>query len=176
MQKSVFIKLAAVAVAAVLSQSAFAGDGNVNFNGEVVDAPCSIAPSSQNLTVPLGKVSRTVLDGTVGKKSTPAKFSIELLGCPAASNGASVTFTGPADTAGNLRIDAGMAAGTFAQGVAIELGDSGAQKIAMNTESKVYVLAQGDNALKFQAGYISTAAAVTVGRGDATALFTINYK
>jgi len=176
MKKSVLVKFTALAVAGVLSQGAFAADGTINFTGEIVDAPCSVSPNSQNLTVPLGKVSRTVLDGAAGKKATPAKFNIELLNCPAASKGASVTFTGPANAAGQLRIDAGMAAGSFAEGVAIELRDSASKVFAANAESPVYVLAEGANALKFEAVYISTAPKVTVGRGDSTALFTVNYK
>jgi major type 1 subunit fimbrin (pilin) len=112
MQKTVFVKFAALAVASVLSQAAFAADGTINFTGEIVDAPCSISPNSQNLTVPLGKVSRTVFDGAtagtavVGKKTTPARFKIDLLGCGATAKGATVTFSGTADLddATNLRL------------------------------------------------------------------------
>ncbi|HEX7865202.1 MAG TPA: fimbrial protein, partial [Variovorax sp.] len=85
MKKFVIAKFAALAAVGLLSQGAFAADGTINFTGEIVDAPCSISPNSQNMTVPLGKVSRTAFDGgtagtaVVGKKATPAKFTIDLL-------------------------------------------------------------------------------------------------
>lgn len=82
-KKAAFINAAALAVVGLLSQGAFAADGTINFEGEIVDQPCSISPVSQNLTVPLGKVARTVLDGAPGKKSTASKFTIDLLACGA---------------------------------------------------------------------------------------------
>jgi len=65
---------------------------------------------------------------------------------------------------------------TTASGVAIELGDSAATKIPLGSESAQYVLGQGDNALKFQAVYVSTKDTVTVGPANSTAQFTVNYK
>lgn len=185
MQKGSFFKAAAVAATMVLSQGALAADGNVNFTGEIVDTLCSIAPSSQNLTVPLGKVSRTVFDGAtagtavVGKKSTPANFNIDLLGCGATAKGATVTFSGTADidNATSLRLsNAGQVGIGSATGVAIELGDSAGTKIPLGSPSGVYTLGQGDNALKFQAAYVATRSAVTVGPANSVAQFTIAYK
>lgn len=190
MQKAVFFKLAAVVAAGVLSQGAFAADGTINFTGEIVDAPCSISPNSQNMTVPLGKVSRNVFGtlstatppvftGTVGKKATPAKFTIDLLGCGATAKGATVTFSGTADgdDATVLRVaNAGQVGVGAASGVGIELGDSAGTKIPLGSESGQYVLGLGDNSLKFQATYVSTKTAVTVGPANAVAQFTVAYK
>lgn len=184
MKKFVIAKFAALATIGLLSQGAFAADGTINFTGEIVDAPCSISPNSQNMTVPLGKVSRTAFDGAtagtavVGKKATPAKFTIDLLGCGATAKGATVTFTGTADTdATLLRLaNAGQVGVGAASGVAIELGDSAGTKIPLGQESGQYVLGLGDNSLKFQAAYIATKTAVTVGPANATAQFTVAYK
>ncbi|MGJ7545759.1 fimbrial protein [Variovorax sp. LT1R16] len=187
MQKNRFIQIAALVAAGVLAQGAFAAtDGTINFTGDIVDAPCSIAAGSQNLSVPLGKVARTAFDGatagtaTVGKKaSAPAKFSIDLLGCGATAKGATVTFSGTADAddATNLRLSSsGQAGAASASGVAIELGDSAGTKIALGTASSQYTLGTGDNSLKFQAVYVATKAAVTTGPANATAQFTVNYK
>ncbi|RSZ31173.1 MULTISPECIES: fimbrial protein [unclassified Variovorax] len=184
MKKFVIAKFAALAAVGLLSQGAFAADGTINFTGEIVDAPCSISPNSQNMTVPLGKVSRTAFDGAtagtavVGKKATPAKFTIDLLGCGATAKGATVTFTGTADTdATLLRLaNAGQVGVGAASGVAIELGDSAGTKIPLGQESGQYVLGLGDNSLKFQAAYIATKTAVTVGPANATAQFTVAYK
>lgn len=191
MQKAAFIKLAALVAAGVLSQGAFAADGTINFTGDIVDAPCSISPNSQNMTVPLGKVSRNVFGtlstatppvfsgGTVGKKSTPAKFSIDLLGCGATAKGATVTFSGTADLddATVLRVaNAGQVGAGAASGVGIEIGDSAGAKIPLGSESGQYVLGVGDNSLKFQAVYVSTKTAVTTGPANGTAQFTVAYK
>ncbi|MNY27980.1 Fimbria A protein precursor [compost metagenome] len=173
----------------VLSQGALAADGTVNFTGEIVDTLCSIAPSSQNLTVPLGKVSRaTFYDSnpiavgaaaSVGKKATPAKFAIDLIGCGATATGAFVTFNGVA-AAGNPDLlglaNAGQVGTATATGVAIELGDSAGTRIKLGEKSQEYILGKGDNSLKFQAAYIATATAVTAGPANAVAQFTVAYK
>ncbi|CAN7641362.1 fimbrial protein [Variovorax paradoxus] len=184
MQKTVFVKFAALAVAGVLSQAAFAADGTINFTGEIVDTPCSISPNSQNLTVPLGKVTRNAFGGTagtavIGTKATPARFTIDLLGCGATAKGATVTFSGTADLddATNLRLaNAGQVGVGSASGVAIELGDSAGTKIALGSPSADYILGLGDNSLKFQAAYVATKTAVTVGPANAVAQFTVAYK
>jgi major type 1 subunit fimbrin (pilin) len=177
MKKSNIAKLAAIAFAGVLSQGAFAADGTINFNGKIVDAPCSISPASQNQIVPLGTVNRDYFTG-LGVKATPAKFNIELLNCGASATGATVTFTGTADAnvTDDLRIGVGEVAGAAATGVAIELGDSAGTKIGLGSESGLYTLALGDNPLKFQAVYVQTLPAVTVGSANAVSQFTVNYK
>lgn len=180
MQKTKFVQIAALAVAGVLSQGAFAADGTINFTGEIVDAPCSISPVSQNMTVPLGNVSRTALDGAVGKKAPqPAKFTIDLLACGATAKGATVSFEGVPDSDDNTAltiVNAGAVGAARATGVAVELGDSNGTKIALGSESLEYILGEGDNALKFQAVYVATRPVVTVGPADAVAQFTVNYK
>lgn len=178
MRKTAFIKIATLTVAGVLSQGAFAADGNVNFTGEITDAICSVAPGSQNLVVPLGKVSRTVLEGAPGKGSTAAKFTIELLNCPAGSNKAKITFSGKEDLLNKdlLAIaNAGIVGKGAAEGVGIEIGDSAGAAIKLGSPSAEYILGQGDNSLKFQARYLSTAAVVKAGPADSTAQFTIAY-
>jgi len=178
MSNLIIANLAAIATIGLLSQSTFAADGTVNFIGEIVDAPCSIAPQSQNLTVPLGKISRVSLDGAAGKVSAPAKFSIDLLSCGATAKGATVTFAAPADAnnADLVRVGVGEVDGTAATGVGIQVSDSSGKLIPVGQASGSYTLAQGDNALKFQANYMSTGPSVTVGSGNAMAQFTVAYK
>lgn len=178
MKYRIIANIATVAALTAASQAAFAADGTVNFIGEIVDAPCSISPQSQNLTVPLGKVSRTTLDGAAGKVSAPAKFSIDLLGCGATAKGASVTFAAPADAVNKnlLRVGVGEVDGGFATGVGIQVADSSGKQIPVGQASGNYTLTQGDNSLRFQANYMSTGAAVTVGTANAMAQFTVAYK
>ena len=186
MRKTAFIKIATLTVAGVLSQGAFAADGTINFTGEITADACSVSPNSQNLIVPLGKVANKWFEGTVagkaqvGKKATPAKFTIDLLGCDITTiKNAAVKFDGAADLgdATVLRVGAGEATGSgFATGVAIELGDSSGKKINLGQSSADYALNKGDNSLKFQAAYVATKDTVTVGPANAIAQFTIAYK
>jgi len=179
-KKSVFINAAAIAIAGLVSQGAMAADGNINFTGQIVDTPCSIAPDSQNLQVALGNVARTSLDGGAGKKSTPAKFTINLTSCGATAKGATVTFSGTADAtvADALKLsNAGtVGASGSATGVAVEIDDSAGTKIPLGTASASYALGTGTNSLQFQAVYVSTGATVTSGPANATAQFTVAYK
>ncbi|WP_425458206.1 fimbrial protein [Collimonas rhizosphaerae] len=178
MKQMTIAKLVAVAAAGLLSQAAFADGGTVNFNGNIVDSPCTVDPSSQNITVPLGDVSRTVFGSVAGKKSTPSKFTILLTDCGPTAKGATVTFTGTTDATvkDDLAIaNAGQVGVTAATGVAIELGDSAGTKIPVGSASGTYVLGLGNNPLKFQAAYISTSTAVTVGPANSTAQFVVSY-
>lgn len=185
MYKSVFIKAALLSLAGIASQGVFAADGTVNFTGDIVDAPCSIAPSSQAMTVSLGKVSRNAFDGaiagtaSIGKKSIPAKFKIDLTGCGATAKGATVTFSGTADSdnATLLRVaNAGQVGVSSASGVGIEIDDSAGTPISLGAASAQYVLGLGDNALNFQAAYVATKSIVTTGPANSVAQFTIAYK
>lgn len=184
MQKTSFTKLAALAIAGVMSQGAFAADGTINFTGEITTQACSVSPNSQNLIVPLGKVSTNAFGGTpatIGAKSTPANFTIDLLGCDTTTiKNASVSFSGPGDFDNTTKLrlaNAGQAGVGSASGVAVEIANSAGTKIDLNTgNSGDYILGRGDNSLKFQAAYIATKTAVTAGPANAVAQFTIAYK
>lgn len=180
MQKTSLIKLAALTIAGVLSQGAFAADGTINFTGEITDSVCSISPASQNMVVPLGKISRNVFT-SVGTKAPAANFTIDLLNCSASAKGAMVSFTGQHDTlaTGAIAIaNAGQVGVAAATGVAVALSDSAGIPIPLGAASREYVLGAGTNSLKFQAAYVSTKAQadVTVGPANASAVFTVAYK
>ena len=173
-KKTAFLNAAAFAVVGLLSQGAFAADGTINFEGEIVDATCSVSPKSQNMTVPLGKVRSSVL-AAAGSSSTPSKFTIELLDCDPSK--AKVTFSGPpdADDATLLRLAGGLVGTTQATNVAVEIGDSSGTKIPLGTESGEYTILQGANSLQFQAKYVSVKGGATAGIANATAQFTVAY-
>lgn len=74
--------LLAVAMAAIVSGSAFAddqGSGKIKFKGVVIDAPCSIAPDSVDKEVDLGEVTTAVINAN--KKSTAVPVDINLENC-----------------------------------------------------------------------------------------------
>ncbi|EAN5734058.1 long polar fimbrial protein LpfA [Salmonella enterica] len=57
-----------------------AGQGTIQFTGSVIDAPCSIVPSDQNIKVNLGQVSLKTLDAA-NKYSSAVPVTINLTGC-----------------------------------------------------------------------------------------------
>ena len=173
-KKAAFIGAAAFAVAGLLSQGAFAADGTINFEGEIVSSTCSVSPKSQNMTVPLGKVKTTVLSAA-GSTSTPSKFTIDLLDCDPAK--AKVTFSGPpdADDATLLRLAGGLVGNTQATNVAVQIADSSGKQIPLGSQSDEYAIAKGTNSLQFQANYKSVKGGATAGIANATAQFTVAY-
>jgi len=174
------VQLAASLSLAVLAQGAHAVDGTINFVGKVAPVPCTIPGTSQNMTVLLGTIKTSDLNGAVGKLSPPTPFTIQLICDPsvAATKGATATFQGPLDRDNKnaLQVGAGQVTGSYAEGVAVVLADSAGTRINMEKESAVYRLNGGDNQLSFKASYISTLASVKPGPANATAQFTINYK
>lgn len=177
MNKKTLAKFALLATAGAVSQAALAVDGNIQFIGEIIDAPCSISPGSTNLVVPLGKVSRTILDTAAGRHSTPAQFQIQLTDCSATAKGATVTFNGTQDEINKDALALSNSGGLSpnATGVAVEIRDAEHAKIALGSASPKYYLGVGTNNLRFEAAYVSTTASVTPGPANATAQFTVNY-
>lgn len=185
MLNNAFAKIAVIAAIGAMSQAALATDGTINFTGEITDNICSLAPESQLMTVPLGKITRNAFP-TVGTGSTPAKFTINLVDCPLGSNKAKVTFSGTADSrvAELVAIDGSGTGQLAAQGVGIQIGDWEGKKIPLGSASRDYALSQGSNKLQFQARYVSTLpltgaaptdALLTAGPANGTAQFTIAY-
>ncbi|MBL0573296.1 fimbrial protein [Aeromonas hydrophila] len=166
--------VAGVALFGVMN-AANAADGTVNFIGEITDETCTIDTGSQNLTVNLGKVSKSSLDGAAGKKSSPTGFQLNLTSCPATVTGTTVKFDGTADSNNSnllkLTQDAGVATG-----VGIEIADKVGTAIPLYSESMVYPLAAGSNSLNFVARYVSTLASVTTGPANGVTQFTLNYQ
>ncbi|KAA1049787.1 fimbrial-like protein [Pseudocitrobacter sp. 73] len=62
-----------------LAEDSSQGSGKITFKGEVIDAPCSIAPGDENQTINLGEVASTVLNS--GQKSLPVDITIHLQDC-----------------------------------------------------------------------------------------------
>jgi type 1 fimbria pilin len=174
MLKHPLAKFFALAAVGALSQAAMAFDGTINFQGDIIDATCSVAPSSQNKTVQLGKVVSRKFTGT-GSISTPVDFSIDLLDCDTASaKNAQVTFSGTADGE-NLAIANSGQTVAAATGVVIQLKDSTGKVIPMGKASSQYILGNGTNSLQFKANYLATKDVVTVGPANGMAQFTVAY-
>ena len=173
------IKKSAMAMAGIMlfgvMQSAIASDGTINFTGEITDETCTVDTGSQNLTVNLGKVSKSSLDGAAGKKSSPTGFQLKLTSCPATVTGATVKFDGTSDSNNSNLLKLTQESGV-ATGVGIEIADKTGTAIPLYSESMVYALAEGSNTLNFVARYVSTLASVTTGPANGVTQFTLNYQ
>jgi type 1 fimbria pilin len=78
MIKTIMVAALAVSQVSFGANAANQGGGAVTFTGNIVDAPCSIAPESANQTVDMGVISNAaVRNGTTQVKN----FNIRLEGC-----------------------------------------------------------------------------------------------
>lgn len=172
MKKNLIV--AAAMVAGVLSASAFADDGKINFTGSITDDACTVVNTvSSPLSVKLGTVSSTAF--TTGSMSAAAtKFTIALTGCPASMTSAAVKFDGTANS-NDTTILALTAEAGVATNVGIQLKDNKNTIIPLRTASSSYPLTVGANNLEFTAQYLATALPVTAGPANGTSNFTIVY-
>ena len=155
--------------------SVSAADGTVRFTGSITDQTCSIDSGSLNQTVILGKISKSSINGNVGLKSSPTRFTLVVKSCPETVKVATLKFDGVGDDKypNLLTLDSGSGVAT---GVAVEIADKTGVPIPLHVNSPEYDLTSGTNNLDFVARYVSTAAAVSVGIANATTQFTIVYK
>ncbi|CAI1031510.1 fimbrial protein [Serratia sp. JSRIV001] len=172
MKKNLLV--AALMTAGVLSASAFAADGKINFVGAITDDACTVVNDMSNpLTVTLGTVSSKAFT-TIGSTAAPTKFTIALTNCPATMTSAKVKFDGTADANEGSILALTQEAGV-ATNVGIQLTDKANVVVPLYTASSSYALVPGANNLDFVARYYSTAASVTAGPANSTSNFTIIY-
>lgn len=152
-----------------------AGSGKVTFNGEIINAPCSVAPESVDQVVEMGQVSTKELVN--GGESNSKPFSIKLLNCEISDkeDAVKVTFSGASEHDGLLVIGGGQAAGA-----GIKMSAPGGSAIVLGTPTAAFNLVNGDNELPFSAvlkGYSDqTANPLQAGAFTAVTNFTLSYE
>ncbi|MFY0475198.1 fimbrial protein [Achromobacter marplatensis] len=102
----------ALVAAALISSSAYASDGQITINGQVIDNTCVINGGAYDKVVTLPTVSTLSL-GTVGMTAGDTAFTIPLTSCSASSAVALMHFEAGAtvsQTSGNLVNQAGVGA------------------------------------------------------------------
>ncbi|MGF6100552.1 fimbrial protein [Enterobacter sp. A4] len=175
MKKNV-IAAAIVATAALSMSNVFAAAGTVNFNGEILDAACTVDVGSQNQTVELGKYNKSEFTAA-GDVTAATKFNIVLKDCPATVTSASVRFDGTPDATDSklLAVDSSVAGA--ATGVAINLMSADKAQLPLHgSNGYSYPLVEtADNTLDFYAQYKSTSDTVTAGPANSVANFSVVY-
>lgn len=179
--------LLAVAMAAIVSGSAFAedqGSGKIKFKGVVIDAPCSIAPDSVDKEVDLGEVTTAVINAN--KKSTAVPVDINLENCqledPSDETATpitkvDITFTSSATDA----TDTSLMTNTYASGaqnVGVRLLDNAEANITLGAANTVDLLAGSTTqTLHFKALMeVLAGKTATAGQVEATANYVLMYK
>ncbi|WP_423061473.1 fimbrial protein [Citrobacter portucalensis] len=155
--------------------NALAADGTIHFTGSISDQTCTVDSNSQDLTVDLGKVAQSALNGSKGKRVAPTQFTIKVASCPATVTGASIKFDGNAnsDDTTLLALDGDTGVAT---GVGIQIADKTGTVIPLHNASPNYTLVSGDNSFDFVARYVASKDEVGTGTANATSEFTIVYK
>jgi len=149
--------------------------GTINFEGQVVDAACSVTADADNQTITLDQVQATKLATPGQAAGQQQPFTISLEGCNSTvSANAGVTFNGQADTTTTTALANTAGAGS-ATNVALQLYGPDGKELGLGTASSTIPLSDGQNVLPFSVDYIATGAAATAGAVSATATFNINY-
>ncbi|CAE1150217.1 fimbrial protein [Serratia sp. Tan611] len=176
--KLLHVSLAALMAAATLSFGANAASyegnsGKVTFHGQVVDAPCNLAPGQDGMDVKVdfGQLSQSQLNKNV---TTAQTFELKLQNCGLANDDGSkktaeITFNSADQIAGkNLLKTNGLATG-----LAI-----GINNITLGTPAAIAGLVDGDNTLVYTAVAQKADIATDVTPGDfsASTNFLISYK
>lgn len=167
----------AAAILSATSYQAMASNGQVTFNGEIVQSTCQVTTADQNKTVELGKYPVTAFpkaESTSGAKA----FTISLEKCEAGDYTLRFDGNTVAGRPDLLAVDGG------ATGVGIEILDNAGNHFPIADDPKdaayVSVAGDGENAgsatFNLQARYHSYLDTVTAGQANATSQFTIQYK
>lgn len=143
LNKIMLATVVALGLSSVANAAGTAGNGVINFSGDIVTAPCTI--DSETLEVSMGMVSSNALaDGGYGPTSP---IDITLQDCDITDQtGVKVTFTGTAaGTSSNT-----LAIGGQASGAGIQIL-SGETPVILNTPTANISLNAGNNLLRFNA-------------------------
>lgn len=165
------IALALIAVASVTgAMNAVAG--TVNFTGTITDNTCNFNNGASDLSVPMGAVSSKDFSAS-GTTSGNKPFTLIFTGCAGTANNLAVRFSGESTTEGYLKIGTGAEA---AQNVALGIYDDKNNLVRIGSDTADYAITSGNVSIPLVAKYVATAATVSPGTANASAVFTALYK
>lgn len=175
MQQSInrALLIAGTALFAVLPAAA-KDDGSVTFQGQVVNAACSVSMDSGDQIVHMGQVRNSQFIAA-GDWAKPVPFFITLEACDTSvSQRAGVLFSGESD--GN---DPGFSRGLWAgaaTGIGIGLFDAMGNLVKPDTAPWYRPLQDGENRLSYIARYRATEDSVNAGTANAQVWFIVFYQ
>ena len=147
------------------------GHGSVHFKGEIIDAPCSIAPASADQTVDLGQISSSALKNN--GVSTPVSFDIQLQNCDIETyKTVSVVWSGtPDENAPEYWGITGTAAGA-----SVVLRDASAKEIKLGEETAATTLTADNATIAMSAFLRGNGEDVVPGSFTSVADYVLNYQ
>ncbi len=166
--KTVMVGTIALALVPFGASAANQGQGVVNFKGNVIDAPCGIAPESVDQSIDFGQISKSHLnaDGISMKKD----LNIKLVNCEP-NKSAEVTFTGM--TIAGVATELGTAGDT---GTAVVISGQDGKLVEFGTKGAAQTLKEGDNTLHYTSWVKkATNGIVREGEFSAVANFNLTY-
>ncbi|MBS78922.1 fimbrial protein [Variovorax sp.] len=144
----------------------------------IITPTCSVDVGSRNISVQFGKVPQSDFKGR-GTTAAERNFNIKL-NCKAGTGITNTVYLrmdatkDPAGDDGVLRITQGSTG--IATGVGIQVIDGQKAPVKYGEGALVGPSKDGDYTLPYTARYFQTGNAVTPGRADGTATFTLEYK
>ncbi|MDT3252443.1 fimbrial protein [Serratia sp. root2] len=184
LNKIMMAAVLAFGATSMMAQAANQGSGSVTFTGEIIDAPCSIAPGNIDQTVPLGQISNLSLkDGRESEVKEP--FKIVLEDCTSATaQMVKTTFTGEAGGAdGTNKKMIGLGSGSTAKGASIVITDTAnadaVVELGKATTGQIIKVGDTDAELNFKAflkGNGGTLNTITPGAFSSVVNFALSYE
>ena len=165
-----------------LADDANQGSGKITFKGEVIDAPCSIAPGDEDQTINLGEVADTVLKS--GQKSLPVDVTIHLQDC-ILSDGTNtvdkvkITFSSASVDANDSNLLKNTLEGNIggATDVGVRLVKSDNTNVTLGTPITInFPTTNSYQELNFKARMESLGRTATPGNVQAQANYVLDYK
>ncbi|NWA72891.1 fimbrial protein [Serratia proteamaculans] len=184
LNKIMIAAVLAFGASSMMAQAANQGSGTVTFTGEIIDAPCSIAPGNIDQTISLGQISNLSLKD--GRESDVKEgFKIVLEDCTSATaQNVQTTFTGEAGGADGKNMKMiGLGSGSTAKGASIVITDNHNSNavVELGTKTAGQIIKAGDTdaELEFTAflkGNGGTLNTITPGAFSSTVNFALSYQ
>lgn len=165
-------------VASASASGATVTPGKLAMSGELIEAACSLDPTSRDVEVEFGNVSASQINrNDEGNITRP--FRVRLTGCSIVKRGndgslypyASVTFIGSAAASDPTTL---LISGK-ADGFGIQLRDSHGEILTLGQPSRGYELSDSDSDLKFTASLVPVEKYIKAGEFTAVAQFFMDY-
>ncbi|WP_447887300.1 fimbrial protein [Serratia fonticola] len=182
MKKIIAASIIAVSVIAAFSASASAANGNLQFEGTVIDTGCDIkvAPSHNASTsnaslIDLKSVDKVSMGTTIGTLANKTAFALTMSNCPESLTSVSANFDYQSSAAGEAYLANSEAT---QNGVGMQLFDdnNGSQALVKGVPSAPVTTVNGGAVLPFSVALVNTTGSgVTAGKVTSSAQYTIVY-
>ncbi|WP_082717273.1 MULTISPECIES: fimbrial protein [Burkholderia] len=177
-QKNVLNASAALLLGMGVIVSAYASDGEVDFQGIVTAQTCTVDATSKNLNVPLPTVSANSL-AKPGDAVGSQLFTIKVSDCSSGTKAVAAAFEANASldaSTGNLKNQSDDTAA--AKNVEIQLMNSDSSPITVGNASTVKStpVVSGSASMDYRAKYVAVDGAATAGPVQSHVTYSLNYQ